>query len=797
MKNFKIALFLFLLIGLSNCSKKPTIIIDQKLQPSVPELSGLSGGPPRQVVAAKHSGEKQVNFVVDEVNLVPASEDDLNDFLNKYNATVLRAGVPNERSYLIKVDLSTSSSEDLVRNLSKAGLDGEFRFSGSDAVKLTALIAREVQSIKIEPNIYLEPDQSQENSDGQGGNVDWEGLPWMTEDNDLSQSGDQGLSIGVAKAWDYLAYKGLPNNTSSASIAIIDVGFWLDPSDGFPIGGNTDWTRIPAIRPLQVDVIDEDYTAGNASSTTFHGTNVAAVAGATRNNLYGGAGSSGNYASTILFRHDLTHATLAEAIFEAVDVFHVDVINISSGGECSFFCDVSQFFGLGESFCLQLAINNADNNGTIVVGSAGNKGIDLGTIERVPTELEPLVTVGGINFSGKNSYNFGSSIDIWAPTPIRSTVTPNSQSNTGINQVVSFMGTSASAPFVSGIVSMMKALNANLKTNAVISILQNTANFSTADVTNGTLVTKGWVDALRAVQAASPNEPPEVIIVYPPEGESFYRGQNITILARVSDPELSDRGLSYERDVNFEKSGVPIGTGLGPLTSISLATPDPGAQQVMVKTTDAFGAEGSATVNYQVVDRPPIARIDFPKAPDNSFCQDQEVCFNGTGYDLDIYTPGNVSLEWKIDGGAVLSTERHFCTVLPFGTHNITLTVTDVFGESATDNELVIITPPCGKPSTKIVIPASFASFGTSDITMQGEGTDPEDGVLLSNSLRWYSNIDGFLGTGNTITVSLTTIQDLGGFDGELSHIISLVATDSDGNDGGTDKIVVRAGLVL
>jgi ligand-binding sensor domain-containing protein len=63
----------------------------------------------------------------------------------------------------------------------------------------------------------------------------------------------------------------------------------------------------------------------------------------------------------------------------------------------------------------------------------------------------------------------------------------------------------------------------------------------------------------------------------------------------------------------------------------------------------------------------------------------------------------------------------------------------------------------------------------TLPVTLAGGGIDPEDGVLTGEALRWYSDRDGYLGTGESLTVTLTVGV----------HQISLEVSDQDANTNG------------
>ncbi len=78
-----------------------------------------------------------------------------------------------------------------------------------------------------------------------------------------------------------------------------------------------------------------------------------------------------------------------------------------------------------------------------------------------------------------------------------------------------------------------------------------------------------------------------------------------------------------------------------------------------------------------------------------------------------------------------------------------------------------------GPPLVHILAPVNGTSFdGVDTIILQGEGFDLEDGILAGVSLEWASDLDGFLGTGDTLSSALSF-----GF-----HKITLTATDSVGN---------------
>ena len=78
------------------------------------------------------------------------------------------------------------------------------------------------------------------------------------------------------------------------------------------------------------------------------------------------------------------------------------------------------------------------------------------------------------------------------------------------------------------------------------------------------------------------------------------------------------------------------------------------------------------------------------------------------------------------------------------------------------------------RPAVTILQPAAGALFFTGDaVTLQGRAVDPVDGDL-SAFLGWRSSLQGFLGTGASLTTTL-----VGG-----THVITAAAADSAGLAG-------------
>jgi hypothetical protein len=416
------------------------------------------------------------------------------------------------------------------------------------------------------------------------------------------------------------------------------------------------------------------------------------------------------------------------------------------------------------------AVQLANTRGVVVVAAAGNEVIDVATDVIIPCETENVICVGSIDKDGNNVFNYGSGVDIWAPTNIYSTVTPDRVGNTGRDAVCCFRGTSASTPFVAGVVALMKALDPTIRWNEVQTILQETANTS-----DDPRVTPGYIDAFRAVERVKPNAPPTVNITLPRDGANLSWGRKINFLAEVVDPESPgdfNGEVTFFSDLDGNLCTSPCTFENAPQLSI-------GTHVVTALATDPFGATGNASITINVVNNDPLATIAYP--PDgSSFNSSQAINLRGSVSDPDEEIP-ETNVVWTSNLiNNPLGTGKNIWVNLTPGTHTISLTVTDAHNRTGQDNITLNVAAGQGHPTAQITSPQPDRIFPeNTDITFQGSATDPEDGVLTGTSLSWYSDRDGLLGTGNTIVSQPSGIE--GGY---VVHNITLRAVDSDGNEG-------------
>jgi hypothetical protein len=296
----------------------------------------------------------------------------------------------------------------------------------------------------------------------------------------------------VPMAWQLIeAYRKLASIKSLVTVAVLDGGFWLNgKTPAFPGGQpSSDFGTFV----FQLNLLDESVGAGGANpnkcnggyTCPWHGNAVASVAVAPVGNGLGSAGAGGTVARPVFFKSDLS----VDQIFRCLQVclaWGVDVLNMS-------FSKTSWELAFPTS-SWNRAFQFAADNGLIMVAAAGNDSLNLpdDSNPRPATRTPGTITVGALdsNNDAASFSNFGSSVDIWAPGT-NLTVMPDANNPNGSLQ----SGTSVAAPFVSGVVAMMRAVKPSLNTFEAKTLLTNSGWRGVGKVSVG-------VDAFAAVLAA-------------------------------------------------------------------------------------------------------------------------------------------------------------------------------------------------------------------------------------------------------------------------------------------------------
>ena len=225
------------------------------------------------------------------------------------------------------------------------------------------------------------------------------------------------------------------------------------------------------------DISTGTTNVAHLNQSGHHGTAVTGIIGARSNSLgIQGVASS----SQIIFIKHNENMSDSETIelFTKAEEFGADIINCSWGTY-----DVSQ--AVTEKI-QDLAINGRDSKGIIIVFAVGNDDRDMGNDESAIPEVLAVSASDKDNLRAWYS-NYGEHLDVVAPGGYELGITTlDNMGNNGIasldeNYLLyddhnSFIGTSASAPIVSGVIALMLERNPNLTRVEIEDILKNSSD---------------------------------------------------------------------------------------------------------------------------------------------------------------------------------------------------------------------------------------------------------------------------------------------------------------------------------
>lgn len=319
-----------------------------------------------------------------------------------------------------------------------------------------------------------------------------------------------------------------------------------------------------------------DGVPGEASS--WHGTFVSGIIAANTNN---GAGIAGlNWNARILpvrvlgkcggTFEDITAGVLWAAGLAVAGAppnpNPARVINMSLGGATS--C----------AQALQDSINLALAQGAVVTVAAGNESDNAA--DSSPANCSGVITVGASTRRGdRASYsNFGTRVDVSAPggdggdiDSLVLSLSNDGQFSPGNPAYAIGAGTSAAAPHVAGIASLMLARNANLTPGHVLEIMTGTARAFTSGSTCGVspLCGDGLIDAGLAIASTFPGDqvaPPGTVPVI-----EYYRADkdHYFMTASAAEQAFVDNNLAG----TFQRTGELFYAWLDPALAPMDAVP--------------------------------------------------------------------------------------------------------------------------------------------------------------------------------------------------------------------------------
>lgn len=485
--------------------------IDTSIQSNVSPIPGKNGKV-RNIGVLEGPDGSRINVVEEELVLRSSDEKAASAFVTRLGGTVIYDGTIPEpdpkdayharnitpsslRSYLINVPLANVTTGDMGKNASTLQMEGKYRCSSENVLKLLALaLSEKAQGNDVHLNLVFE-DYACPRDSTQELPLD-PGAPDSTLANEgyldaFLQPCFNDPGIQLLDAWELMELYG--DATRTVSICIMDRGFNL----------NDDFTHYQAY-----DFVGEDYDV-NAAESGYHGMGTLSISCAEWDNRFGSVGTGAPVTWPMIFRHDGSWYTVANAIRTAVH-WGAEIVSMSFGA------DVGVWGWLMGEIQLDDAVNFAYDHGVILLVAGGNDTNDLDSIHDLPLEAgdsdKHPIGVGAIDLDTKRAVrtedgfswgsNYGSPIDIWAPggASVHEIITTPDPNHTDYRN---FGGTSCACPYVAGVVAMMRAVNPDITPRMVHDILRDTANY---DGSVDTRVYPGYIDAYSAVREALQQE---------------------------------------------------------------------------------------------------------------------------------------------------------------------------------------------------------------------------------------------------------------------------------------------------
>ncbi len=236
-------------------------------------------------------------------------------------------------------------------------------------------------------------------------------------------------------------------DVSGVTIAIIDSGLY---------SSHVDFPKSHILNGYNYVNQNEDVT-----DTAGHGTQVAGVIAAVKNNGIGVAGLMDrvNILPMRISKDNVANPTIAvvaNAIKDAVDKYHVQVINMSIGQSA-------------ESDTLKAAVEYAAEHNVIMVAAAGNTG-DKKNETLYPAGYADVIGVGAIDANKTVRDNSQKNESVFVTAPGESIYTLDVNNKYSVKS-----GTSFSAPFVSAMAAAAKAVRPDMSIAEFKELLQKTA----------------------------------------------------------------------------------------------------------------------------------------------------------------------------------------------------------------------------------------------------------------------------------------------------------------------------------
>lgn len=752
MKRFNRWIFglaLLLVFVLSACKTSPnspseggqsvTISVSETVEPSIPAVEGLNeGDPSREVGALLDSEGKQSEMVLNELMLAVYNQAQLDDFLARWNGTVLDVLAKDEFSdpedpddYLIQIDPNTADTSSLIENWLKTepAQLGNFQVTNEDTLGLLAIMMYETSVVGNEVSInWLAQAQDISNAVSlEASNLNKNNaFEW-----DYVKSG-RTQDVGLDVAWQLLEDKNKLDN--KVKIMIVDGGFTVNP----------DFPNVKKIRQASWDQSNPmNCSGGNACP--WHGTQVAVVAMGQMDNEYGAAGPAAPVAELIAVHAWPDFWKRMRRTKQMIKEERPDIVNMS------FSWDVSNAQGAIKS-AANRHLKAMKNMGALIFAASGNDGFNVDTINKevIPCESKYVVCVGGLNTNSLQKHsgsNYGTktgteTVEIYAPYCTYVLDEPNSfvdsKAKTGC-------GTSYSSPFVAGVAALVKAADPSLNPDEIWAIVKETAHIGVAGIETGN---QRRINAFAAVNRALgfPYTEPALSIQSPSSNEAFASNDMVEFKGVATD--FKDMALpilwTSSLDGVLNSLGEPSISSVAKFGSLSLGT-----HQITATVIDLRGNERTLERTITVSQTPTVTKILAP-ASSSEFYEGISLNLIGHSEDPDNFNQklADSDVRWIIrrqdTNAKVFDKSGHSqVATLAAGTYLVSFDSDD---SNTAPVSITVQEIPEGEspPTATILSPDDDAKFtlqggvdSTATLNLKGLGTDPQNGTLSGTRYRW------------------------------------------------------------
>ncbi|MEZ4331861.1 MAG: DUF1929 domain-containing protein [Myxococcota bacterium] len=246
------------------------------------------------------------------------------------------------------------------------------------------------------------------------------------------------------------------------------------------------------------------------------------------------------------------------------------------------------------------------------------------------------------------------------------------------------------------------------------------------------------------------NAAPLVGVTLPVDGSEHWEQTPIVFAGGAIDPEEGDLSADLVWTSNLDG---PIGSGAG----FSRSDLSIGVHTISVSVVDGLGLPDSQIVGVTVLaNSTPSVSIESPLDGSTALAGER-IELSASAIDPE---EGDIAslVAWSSDRDGVIGSGSPLeITTLSLGAHVLTASVIDGGGRSADDSIGVTIAPN-EAPSVTLTAPidGTTADYGTS-VDLAATASDPEDGDLTA-SIVWQSSLDGWLGTGGSLSVASLSV---------------------------------------